>query len=347
MADCANSESAKRGPTFTKMIYKELVSETKQSAGRVTVVGVGAVGMASAFSLLAMGICNDLCLVDARKEICQGEQLDLMHGLAFYGKRVAISGDSDYGASANSKIVVLTAGARQAQDESRLDLVGKNVTIFKSVVPQVIKYSPSAILIVVTNPCDIMAWVAWKISGLPKHKVIGTGTLLDSSRFRYMISERLGVAPHSVHAYIIGEHGDSSVPVWSSVNVAGTRLKDLTPTIGENPERDPENWDQVHKTVVGVPHEIIKLKGFTNWGIGMMVSRLCEAILRDQRTVYPVSTQPDGWSGIYDEVFISIPCIVGSSGISHIINMNLDPPEQKAIQESARMLRRVIDTIKL
>ena len=233
-------QAAYKGPTRGKLL-KEISPEVIISSQKVTVVGAGQVGMAGAFALLTMGICSDLALVDLRSDAVIGEKMDLMHGQAFLGKRCNITADSDYAVSKGSKICVVTAGARQKEGETRLELVQKNVDIFKGIIPNLAKYSPDCIFIIVSNPCDVMAWVTWKLSGFPKHRVIASGTMLDTSRFRYLLGERLGVGPQSCHGYIIGEHGDSSVAVWSSVNIAGTLLKDLAPHAGET-EHDPENW---------------------------------------------------------------------------------------------------------
>jgi len=201
--------------------------------------------MAGAFAMLTMGVASDLCLLDVRKEAAIGEMMDLQHGQAFIGRRVHIQGDSDYAASAGSKICVITAGARQKEGESRLDLVNKNVGIFKGIVPNVVKYSPNCIIVVVSNPVDIMSWVTWKLSGLPRHRVIGSGTSLDSSRFRYMLGEKFGIGGQSIHGYILGEHGDSSVAIWSSVNIGGTLMKDIAPNAGDETGKDTENWHEV------------------------------------------------------------------------------------------------------
>lgn len=337
--------SSNKGPTRAKLL-KEISPEVSISSQKVTVVGAGQVGMAGAFALLTMGICSDLALVDVRQDAVTGEKMDLMHGQAFMGKRCNITADSDYAVSKGSRICVVTAGARQKEGETRLELVQKNVGIFKGIIPPLAKYSPDCIFIIVSNPCDVMAWVTWKLSGFPKHRVIASGTMLDTSRFRYLLGERLGVGPQSCHGYIIGEHGDSSVAVWSSVNIAGTRLRDLAPNAGDL-EHDPENWQQVHKDVIAAAYEIIRLKGFTNWGIGIMIAKLCEALMRNQKTVLTIGTMPDGWNGITEEVFISLPVVVGESGVTHVLNMILNDGEVKKVKESASAMRKVIDGIKL
>jgi len=327
--------------TASKLLT-EVGPKSEQSASKVTIVGAGQVGMAGAFALISMGVVSDLAIVDVRKEAVQGEQMDLVHGLAIVGRRCNIVADSDYACSAGSRICVITAGARQGPGESRLDLVQKNVGIFKSIIPPLAKHSPNCIFVVVSNPCDLMAWVTWKLSGFPRHRVIGSGTTLDTSRFRYLLGERLGIGGQSVHGYIIGEHGDSSVAVWSSVNVGGTLLRALCPTAGKEDGSDPENWSDVHKGVVNAAYEIIKLKGYTNWGIGLMIARLCETILHNQLTVMTVSTLADGWSGITEEVFLSMPCVLGEHGLTHIIKQTLNPEEKDKVLKSVTTMCEVM-----
>lgn len=194
----------------------------------------------------------------------------------------------DFAISAGSRLIVITAGVRQKEGESRLNLVQRNCDILKGVIPKLIEHSPDCILLVVSNPVDILTYVAWKISGLPKNRVIGSGTNLDSSRFRFLMSQRLGVAPTSCHGWIIGEHGDSSVPVWSGVNVAGVRLSELNPAIGT--AEDTEKWSELHHEVVNSAYEIIRLKGYTSWAIGLSVASLASALLRNTYNVHAVST---------------------------------------------------------
>lgn len=195
---------------------------------------------------------------------------------------------SDFAVTAGSRLCIVTAGARQREGESRLDLVQRNTDILKGLIPKLVEYSPDTTLLIVSNPVDILTYVAWKLSGLPKNRVIGSGTNLDSSRFRFLMSQRLGVAPTSCHGWIIGEHGDTSVPVWSGVNIAGVRLREINPAVGT--EEDPERWCDLHKQVVESAYEVIRLKGYTSWAIGLSVASLASAILRNTHNVHAVST---------------------------------------------------------
>jgi len=314
----------------------------REGSAKVTVVGTGQVGMAAAFALMTQGVVSELALVDMIENKLKGEMMDLQHGQAFL-RTVKIVASTDYSVSKGSKICVVTAGARQNEGESRLSLVQRNVEIFKKIIPNLVKHSPDCILLIVSNPVDVMTYVSWKLSGLPCHRVIGSGTMLDSSRFRFEISERLHIAPHSCHGYIIGEHGDSSVAVWSSVNVAGTRLKDVHEHIGDT--KDPENWAQIHSDVVNSAYEIIRLKGYTSWAIGLMVSTLCNAILKNHKTIYTLSTLAQGHHGIGDEVFLSPPVVVGEAGVSAVFNTKLDPEEESKLNSSAITLRTILDGI--
>ena len=261
--------------------------ETSKTTSKVSVVGVGQVGMACAFSMLVQGVCSELALTDVMEDKLQGELMDLRQGLAFL-KNVKIDAAKDLKVTAGSKIIVISAGARQRPGESRLSLVQRNTEIFKSMIPKLVEYSPDAILLVVSNPVDILTYVAWKLSGLPPNRVIGSGTNLDSARFRHFIGEKLGIAAPSCHGWIIGEHGDSSVPVWSGVNVGGVNLNRLNPKIGQSD--DPENWNEIHERVIKSAYEIINLKGYTSWAIGLSVSTICHSILRNENRVYALST---------------------------------------------------------
>lgn len=228
-----------------------------------------------------------MALTDIDENKLKGEMLDLRQGLAFL-KNAKIDASKDLAVTANSKIVVITAGARQRPGESRLSLVQRNVEIYKGMISRLVELSPEAILLVVSNPVDIMTYVTWKLSGLPANRVIGSGTNLDSARFRYYIGEKLDIATPSVHGWIIGEHGDSSVPVWSGVNVGGVNLINLNEKLGE--KDDPENWNEIHTKVVKSAYEIIELKGYTSWAIGLSVSSICSAIMRNEKRVYALST---------------------------------------------------------
>ncbi|KAF2365289.1 L-lactate dehydrogenase [Trinorchestia longiramus] len=324
--------------SLATQLMTEVVPALDRSGGKVTVVGVGQVGMACAFSLLTQNICSELALVDVMADKLMGEMLDLQHGLTFL-KNVKINASTDYAVTAGSKVCIVTAGARQREGESRLSLVQRNTDIFKNIIPNLIKHSPDTILLIVSNPVDILTSVAQKLSGLPNNRVFGSGCNLDSSRFRFHLSQKLNVAPSSIHGWIIGEHGDSSVPVWSGVNIAGVRLREVNPEIGT--KEDPEKFNEVHKEVVNSAYEIIRLKGYTSWGIGLSVSSLVSSIVKNQRRCCVISTNVKGHHGIKEDVFLSLPCVLGENGVTHVIHLTLTTQEITQLQQSAKTLHEV------
>lgn len=345
------------------------VAEVLPFSGRkVSIIGIGQVGMACAFSILAQNISNEICLVDVCKDKLQGEMLDLLHGSNFL-RNPKITASTEYEATAGSRLCIVTAGVRQKDGESRLSLVQRNTDILKHIIPQLVKYSPDTILLMVSNPVDIMTYVAWKLSGLPKNRVIGSGTNLDSSRFRFLMSQRLNVAPTSCHGWIIGEHGDSSVAVWSGVNIAGVRLRELNPNIGTT--EDPENWEEVHQKVIDSAYEVIKLKGYTSWAIGLSSAALAAAILNNTSNIVAVSTSvlvslwaiinyllkiykkkkcvyyfQQGQHGIDKDVFLSLPCVLNANGITSIVKQILTATEVEQLQKSANIMDQVQAGIK-
>ncbi|EDL37153.1 mCG1224, partial [Mus musculus] len=296
---------------------------------------VGTICMACAISILKKDLADELALVVFMENKLKGEMMDLQHGSLFL-KTPKIVSSKDYCVTANSKLVIITTGARQQEGESRLNLVQRNMNIFKFILPNIVKYSPHCKLLIVSNPVGILTYVAWKISGFPKSRVIGSGCSLDSARFRYLMGERLGVHALSCHGWVLGEHGDSSVPVWSGVNVAGVSLKSLTPELVT--DTDKEQWKEVHKQVVDSASEVIKLKGYTSWAIGLSVADLAESIMKNLRRVHPISTMIKGLYGINDDVFLSVPCILGQNGISDVVKVTLTPEEETRLKKSADTL---------
>uniref|UniRef100_A0A8D2D5K9 L-lactate dehydrogenase n=1 Tax=Sciurus vulgaris TaxID=55149 RepID=A0A8D2D5K9_SCIVU len=321
--------------TVKEQLIENLVAEDAVSQRKITIIGSGAVGMACAICILLKDLADELALVDVAVDKLKGETMDLQHGSLFFSTSKIVSG-KDYKVSENSKLVIVTAGARQNEGESRLDLVQRNVAIMKSIIPSIVRYSPDCKMLIVSNPVDILTYVVWKISGLPASRVIGSGCNLDSARFRYLIGEKLGVHPTSCHGWIIGEHGDSSVPLWSGVNVAGVPLKSLHPDLGT--DSDKEQWKTIHKQVVESAYEVLKLKGYTSWAIGLSVTDLAGSILKNLRRVHPVSTMVKGLYGIKEEIFLSIPCILGRNGISDIVKVNLNSQEEILLKKSANTL---------
>lgn len=322
----------------------EVAPRAPSASSKVTIVGTGAVGMACAFSILTQNVSSEVALIDLNEDKLKGELLDLQHGATFIKSANIIAG-TDYKLSANSKIVVVCAGARQKPGDTRLSLIQKNYEIFKVMIPGLVKHSPSAIFLIVSNPVDILTYITWKLSGLPRNRVIGSGTNLDSARFQFLLSQKMDIAAESIHGYIIGEHGDSSVPVWSGVSAGGVLLKDLYPKVGASD--DPDNWTSVWKEVVDAAYTIIKLKGFTCWAIGLSVADLLQTMMRNSNKVHAVSTEVKGFYGITDEVVLSLPCVLGENGVSSVVKLILSDSEIAQLQKSAKVMAENIAQLKL
>lgn len=306
----------------------------------MTVVGVGMVGMACAYTMLSQELVGHLVLSDVAREKLQGEVMDLQHAGAFLHGQVEMASE-DYHETAGSHVIVVTAGVRQREGETRRDLLARNVAVFKSIIPPLAKLSPNAIFLVVSNPVDVMTYVTWRLSGLPTTQIIGSGTYLDSSRFRVMLASRLNVSAQSVHATIIGEHGDSSVPVWSGVNVAGIPYDKVIKAHGVS----DESWKNVHTEVKNSAYTIIKAKGYTNWAIGAAVGRIVQTILHNDRRVIPVSININGCFGVTRDCYISVPTIVGRTGSMKTVLPDLAPEEMAAFQKSVSDILAMQDSI--
>ena len=240
---------------------------------------------------------------------------------------------------AGADVVIITAGAAQKDGESRLALVQKNVEIFKQLIPEVVTYCPQAILLVVSNPVDVLTYAAWKLSGLPKSRVFGSGTVLDTGRFRYLLARHLGIDARSLHAYIIGEHGDSEVPFWSQATVCGTPLY-----YDGMPADERQTMDAIFQQTKDAAYEIIRRKGYTNYAVGLAVTRIVYSLIRDQNRVLTVSCIIDELFGVED-VCLSVPAVVGRSGVTRRVRLTLSPQEENLMRQSAQTLRGVIDRI--
>ena len=310
---------------------------------KVAIVGAGNVGSTFAFSLMKSGVAREIVLIDKDEKRAKGECMDLSHGASFVPPVNIYS--AGYEGCKGANIVVITAGAKQKPGETRIDLVQRNAEIFKDIIPEIAKYASDAILLVVSNPMDILTYITLRISGLPSNRVVGSGTVLDSSRFRYLISEHCHVDPRNIHAYIIGEHGDTELPVWSHANIAGTVLAQYC-TICENPCDHEKELEKIFEEVKSVAYKIIEAKGATYYAIGLALVRIVEAILRDENSVLPVSTLIDDYYGIND-VCLSIPSIVNRNGVEKFLRLELSQPEQEQFKHSAKTLKDIIKNIKL
>jgi len=304
---------------------------------RIAVVGAGNVGATFAYALLLSGLAGEIVLIDHNQVKAEGEAMDLRHAVPLSHPTRVWAGD--YSDCKGAAITVITAGTSQKPGETRLDLVHRNVAIMQSIIPQVVEHNPNGLLLIASNPVDILSYVSWKLSGLPSSRVIGSGTILDTARFRAMLSHHIGVDARSVHAYIIGEHGDSEVPVWSLANIAGMNLQDYC---RENCRKyDPRLFERIFEDTRNAAYEIIQRKGATFYAIGSGLVRIVEAILRGQDTVLSVSTLVNEYYGIND-VYLSIPCVIGQAGIKQPMHLILNETEQAGIRNSARVLHEIL-----
>ena len=309
---------------------------------KVAIVGCGFVGSATAFALMQSELFTEMALIDVDRDRAEGEALDIAHGMPFADPMNIYAGD--YDDAADAAIIIVTAGANQQPGETRLDLVHKNVRIFKSIIPELAQRDYQGILLVVSNPVDILTHVALKLSGMPENRVIGSGTVLDTARLKYLLGERLGVDSRSVHAFIIGEHGDSELAVWSGANVSGISLDHFCELRGYYEHDKADEWLQ--REVRDSAYEIIRRKGATYYGVAMAVERIVRAIVRDEHSVLPVSNLLQGQYGI-DGLCMSIPAVVGRNGVEDTLEIPLSPAEREALRDSAATLRGVVDSLEL
>ncbi|MBM6615393.1 L-lactate dehydrogenase [Desemzia sp. RIT804] len=302
---------------------------------KVILVGDGAVGSSYAFALVTQNIAQELGIIDIDKAKTEGDALDLSHALAFTSPKKIYA--ADYSDCHDADIVVISAGAAQKPGETRLDLVKKNMRIFKDIVGQIMDSGFDGIFLVATNPVDILTYATWKFSGLPKHRVIGSGTSLDSARFRQEIASILDVDARNVHGYILGEHGDTEFPVWSHANVAGLQIYEW---IKENPGVDEQALVDVFFKVRDAAYDIIEKKGATFYGIAVALARITKAILDNENAVLPVSAYLDGQYG-QDDVYIGVPAIINRQGIRKVVEIPLSESETAKMNHSAETLKSI------
>jgi L-lactate dehydrogenase len=309
---------------------------------RVAIVGVGNVGATFAYALLLSGLAAEIVLIDANRARAEGEAMDLNHALPFTHPTQVWAGD--FSDCAGAVVTVLTAGAPQNPGETRLDLINKNAAIWSQIVPQAVKPNPNGILLIATNPVDVLTYATWKLSGLPPERVIGSGTILDTARFRYLLSQHFAVDARSVHAYIIGEHGDSEVPVWSSANIAGMRLEQFCQS--QQIPYDPQAMEEIFLQTRDAAYRIIERKGATYYAVATGLMRITQAILRNQRTVLSVSSLIRDDHGLNDVCF-SLPTVIDRGGVEQVIHLDLDSGEVEKLRQSAQILRKTIASLNL
>lgn len=298
---------------------------------RVVVIGVGAVGSTTAYTLLLRSRMDELVLIDANAGKAVGDALDMNHGMPFLGQTKVWAGT--YEDCKGADIVIITAGAAQKPGEPRLNLLKRNIAIYESIVSEVLKYNDNGILLIATNPVDIMSYFCWQKSGWPTNRVIGSGTILDSARFRYLIGEKLQLDPRSVHAHIIGEHGDSELPVWSLANVAGSQLN-----LSEEEKSD------IFLHTRDAAYEIIEAKGATYYAIALALDRIVTAILRNESAVLNVSTLVENYHGL-SNVYMGVPCVVDRQGVREVLDIPITEEEKALLHRSANKLKELIETI--
>lgn len=313
------------------------VSATQPHPTRVAVIGTGNVGATFAYALTLSGLTSEILLVDANARRAEGEAMDLVHAVPFSRPVRIWAGALDDAAGA--AISVISAGAGQRPGETRLDLVRRNAAIFAEIVPRLAEVNPEGIIVVATNPVDVLAQETHRLSGLPAERVIGSGTILDTARFRVLLATHFGVDPRSVHAFIAGEHGDSEVPIWSSANIAGMRLPDYCAATGAS--CDPEDLEAIFTQTRDAAYQIIDRKGATYYAVAAGLLRIVEAILRDQKTVLPVSNLVHDYHGI-DGIYLSLPAVIGRGGVERVLRLDLTPDEAAGLRHSAEVLRSTV-----
>ena len=335
-----NREQNNREQNNREQNNREQNSSRQINNRKAAIIGCGFVGSASAFCLMQSGLFSELVLIDANRDKAEGEALDIAHGIPFAGQTKIYAGD--YDDIMDAAVVIVTAGANQKPDETRLDLVHKNVSIFKSIIPEIAKRDYQGILLIVANPVDILTWTALKLSGLPENRVIGSGTVLDTARLKYRLGEHLSVDSRGVHAFIIGEHGDSEIAVFSSANVSGIPLNRFCEMRGHFEHEAAAR--RIAEEVKNSAYEIIAKKHATYYGIAMSVKRICEAIVRDEKSILPVSSMMHGEYGISD-VVLSMPAIVGKDGIETGVPISLSEEEEEKLRKSADTLKKVLEEL--
>lgn len=304
---------------------------------KISIIGAGYVGATTAFTLMESGLASEIVIVDIDKKKAEGEAMDLSHGVSFVSPVDIRAGD--YKDTTDSAIIIITAGAARKPGETRLDMINKNYVIFKSIIPEIVKYNSNSILLVVSNPVDILSYITYKLSGFPPERVIGSGTVLDTSRLRYILSKDFCVDARNIHTYIMGEHGDSEIATWSLTSVAGMQLNEYCNVVCMNC-----NDSYRKKTVEDVrnaAYKVIDRKGSTYYAIALAIRKIVEAILRDENSILTVSSLLKGEYGISD-IYMGIPSIVGSNGVKKVLEISLNQEEAFALKTSAETLKSTL-----
>lgn len=314
----------------------------KTNPKKAAIIGCGFVGAATAFTLMQSKLFSELVLLDANHDKAVGEAEDIGHGIPFAGEMDIYAGN--YDDIADCSMIIITAGANQKPNETRLDLVQKNVAIYKNILSEITQRNYEGILLIVSNPVDILTYVAQKLSGLPERRVIGSGTVLDTARLKYALSQQLDVDSRNIHSFIIGEHGDSEIVAWSSTNISGVPLDQFLEMRGHmHPDMDKQ---EIAEKVKNSAYDIIAKKDATYYGIAMSVRRICECMMRDEKSILPISTSMHGDFGIED-VCLSMPTILSAEGMETHIPIKLSEKEQESLKQSASTLKHILTGLDL
>lgn len=304
---------------------------------KISIIGAGFVGSTSAYAIMIAGLASEIVIVDVNHQKAEAEAMDLSHGAAFVKPVLVTAGKIED--TKDSDIIVITAGVGPRPNETRLDIIAKNYQIFKDMIPNLVALSPESILLVVSNPVDVLTYITYKLSGFPAHRVIGSGTVLDTSRLRYVLSNRMIIDARNVHSYVIGEHGDSEIVTWSITDIGGSSIEEYSRNLGF--EFNDDIKDSIQSEVRNAAYEIINRKGYTNYAVGLSIRRIVEAIVRNEQSILTVSCLLEGQYGIED-VYLALPCIVNQKGISRILTNPLSEKEVNELKSSAEILKKVI-----
>ncbi len=308
-------------------------------SSKVIIIGTGLVGMSYAYSLVNQGVVEELVLIDINKDKAIGESMDLNHGLAFSPRKMKIYA-GEYSDCSDANLVVITAGVNQKEGEPRLHLLNRNAKIMKSVVKEVMNSGFNGIFLVATNPVDILTYVVWKESKLPSSRVIGSGTSLDTARLRYEISSLINISVRNVHAYILGEHGDSEFVCWSNTFIGAKPILDV---IEDIEEIEFEDMDRIYNNVKNAAYEIIERKGATYYAIGIALVRITQAILNNENRILPISVLNGGVYAVEKDVYIGLPAVINKDGVHHVVKLKLNQEELDKLNNSANILRKHLD----
>jgi len=314
----------------------------RTKGNKISIIGAGFVGSTTAFALMTSGLASEIVIVDINKEKAEGEAMDLSHGASFVSPIDITSGG--YVDTQDSDIVIITAGIGQKPGDTRLDCISKNLKIFQGIVPEVVKYSPNSILLVVSNPVDILTYITYKLSGFPSNRVIGSGTVLDTSRFKYMLSQHFEVDARNIHTYIMGEHGDSEIATWSITSIAGMNVDEYCDICSK--KCGGEMKFNIYKEVKEAAYKVIEKKGATYYAVALAIKRIIEAILSNENSILTVSSLLKGEYGIND-VYMGVPTILGRDGVKKILQVRLSGDENAQLIESAKVLKEVIKNSKI